>query len=120
MPERGEDHYTAGAIPRRLFYYNLGFLHQSRLRRILSLAGHTLCLGVPSHDDGVVVWGQSPYATRGERMAQRRQVPLVRLEDAFLRSVRPGRMGEPPIRCEFGRFAPFVSGIGWNSANYGA
>ena len=45
----------------------------------------------------MVVWGRSPYAGRGEWVAARQRVPVVRVEDAFLRSVRPGRMGDAPI-----------------------
>lgn len=88
---------AAGDIPRRLFFYNAGFLRQPRLRRILHLAGHDLRLGLPSATDGVVVWGHSPYAARGEAVATKRGVPLVRLEDSFLRSIRPGRMGDAPL-----------------------
>ena len=44
-----------------------------------------------------MVWGRSPYAGRGEAMAARRGVPLIRVEDAFLRSLRPGRMGDAPL-----------------------
>jgi capsular polysaccharide export protein len=88
---------AAGAIPRRLFYYNAGFLRQPALRRIMALAGHELCLGLPKPGDGVVVWGHSPYAKRGESIAARYKVPLIRLEDAFLRSIRPGRMGDAPL-----------------------
>ncbi len=44
-----------------------------------------------------MVWGRSPYAGRGEAVAVRRGVPLVRLEDAFLRSVKPGRLGGLPL-----------------------
>jgi capsular polysaccharide export protein len=88
---------AAGGIPRRLFHYNAGFLRQSRLRRILALAGHDLSIGLPGPGDGVVVWGRSPYAARGEAVAARRGVPVVRIEDAFLRSLRPGRAGDPPL-----------------------
>ncbi len=87
----------AGGLPRRLFYYSAGFLREKRLRRILQLAGHELCLGLPGPQDGVVVWGHSPYAWRGERIAARYGVPLLRIEDAFVRSVRPGRMGDAPL-----------------------
>lgn len=87
----------AGAAPRRLFCYNAGFLRQPRLRRILALAGHDLRIGLPGPGDGVAVWGRSAYAARGERVAARRGVPVVRIEDAFLRSVRPGRAGDPPL-----------------------
>jgi capsular polysaccharide export protein len=86
-----------GKIPRRLCYFNAGFMRQPRLRRILHLVGHELRLGLPGPEDGVVVWGRSPYAARGEAVAARRGVPVVRLEDAFLRSVRPGRMGDAPL-----------------------
>jgi capsular polysaccharide export protein len=96
-PHPDKPPFTAGEHPRRLFFYNAGFLRQPRLRRILALAGHDLRLGLPDPNDGVVVWGRSPYARRGEAVARRRGVPLVRLEDAFLRSLRPGRMGEPPL-----------------------
>lgn len=95
QPEKPE--FAAGEAPRRLFYYNAGFAREARLRRILKLAGHTMHLGRPSPGDGVAVWGRSPYAHRGERMAARAGVPLVRIEDAFLRSLRPGRIGDPPM-----------------------
>ena len=97
MSASGPDHGAAGDIPRRLCFYNAGFLTQPRLRRILSLAGHELRLGRPAPGDGVVVWGRSPYADRGEAAASRHALPLVRVEDAFLRSLHPGRMGDPPI-----------------------
>ena len=76
---------------RRLFPYTAGFLWQQRLRAILRAADYSLHLGLPGPQDRVVVWGRSPYSVRGETVAARRGVGLVRLEDAFLRSVRPGR-----------------------------
>ena len=97
MTGQPPDIKAAGSIPRRLFYYNAGFLLQPRLRRIIALAGHELRLGLPGPSDGVVVWGRSPYAHRGEAIAARRGAPLIRIEDAFLRSLRPGRMGNPPL-----------------------
>ena len=87
---------AVGAIPRRLFAYNGGFL-SARLRKILRAAGHDLRLGLPGAQDAVVVWGHSPTAWRGEAIAAGRNVPLVRVEDAFLRSVHPGRAGAPPM-----------------------
>ncbi|MDP1575962.1 MAG: capsular polysaccharide biosynthesis protein, partial [Cypionkella sp.] len=88
---------AAGIIPRRLFYSNAGFLRHPHLRRILALAGHDLRLGLPGPEDGVVVWGRSPYARRGQAIAARYDVPLIRIEDAFLRSIRPGRLGDLPL-----------------------
>jgi capsular polysaccharide export protein len=88
---------AAGGDPsRRLFHYNAGFLTQTRIRRILTLAGHELRLGVPGAQDRIAVWGHSPYAARGEAMAARTGAALVRVEDAFLRSVHPGRTGGAP------------------------
>ena len=97
MPNGIPDDTAAGGIPRRLFFYNAGFLRQPRLRRVLALMGHDLRLGLPGPGDGVVVWGRSPYAARGEAVAARYGAPLVRIEDAFLRSVRPGRAGDAPM-----------------------
>lgn len=90
MPQ--DDDSTAGAIPRRLRFLNGGFLNRD-LRRILAAAGHELRPGLPRPGEGVVVWGRSPTAGRGEWAAARGQAPLIRVEDAFLRSLRPGRQG---------------------------
>jgi capsular polysaccharide export protein len=78
--------------------YNGGFVWKDRqLRRILDLSGHDLKLGLPGPDDAVAVWGLSPTARRGEAIAARRGAALLRVEDAFLRSLYPGRAGEPPL-----------------------
>ena len=82
---------------RKLFYYNGGFLRQKRVRRILSMAGYELTLGLPDRGDMVAVWGQSPNQYRGQWIAKKRKVGLLRVEDAFLRSVQPGRAGDPPL-----------------------
>lgn len=93
----GDPKAGVGDIPRRLCYFNAGFWRQKQVRRILELAGHDLRLGIPGPQDGVVVWGHSPYAWRGEKIAARYGRPVVRVEDAFLRSLRPGRMGDAPL-----------------------
>ncbi|QFT92192.1 Capsule polysaccharide biosynthesis protein [Roseovarius sp. THAF9] len=82
---------------RRVFYFNAGFLRQNRIRRILDLAGLPLQLGKPGADDLIAVWGRSPYAARGDAVAQKTGAGIVRVEDAFLRSLHPGRAGEPPL-----------------------
>ena len=82
---------------RKLFYYNGGFLRQKRVRRILSMAGYELTLGLPDRGDMVAVWGQSPNQYRGQCTAKKRKAGLLRVEDAFLRSVQPGRTGDPPL-----------------------
>ena len=91
QPAAGEDQ------PRRLCYFNAGFLRQARVRRILALAGYDLRLGKPGPEDRIAVWGRSPYAGRGEAVAEATGAGLVRIEDAFLRSLFPGRLGEPPL-----------------------
>lgn len=83
--------------PQRLYVYNGGFLKQKRIRRILELAGFEIRIGKPSDGDMVGVWGQSPTSPRGETVARTTGAPILRVEDAFLRSVQPGRSGEPPI-----------------------
>lgn len=82
---------------RRLFVYNGGFVTRPRERRILALAGWQISYGLPKPGDYVGVWGKSPTAHRGEAVATKREVPLLRVEDAFLRSLFPGPKGEPPL-----------------------
>ncbi len=82
---------------RRLFIYNSGFLKDRRTRRILKLAGYDVRLGLPHDSDAIGVWGHSPTSHRGEAVAKKRNSPIVRIEDAFLRSVLPGRSGTAPL-----------------------
>ncbi|MFQ6553190.1 capsular polysaccharide biosynthesis protein [Aestuariibius insulae] len=88
---------TDAAGPRRLYVYNGGFLTQSRIRRILSLSGWDVRLGKPSEGDWIGVWGKSPTSPRGEKVAELTGNPILRVEDAFLRSVRTGRDGDAPL-----------------------
>ncbi len=98
MPGNGPDPDAGGDSGlRRLCVYNGGFLTQPRLRRILGLCGYRVTLGLPRPGDLVGVWGQSPTAHRGMAMAARHGAGLVRIEDALLRSLHPGRDGEPPL-----------------------
>ncbi|MDJ0821401.1 MAG: capsular polysaccharide biosynthesis protein [Paracoccaceae bacterium] len=64
---------------------------------MLALAGYRISLGLPQSDDLVGIWGASPTAHRGLAVAERRGAAVVRIEDAFLRSLQPGRSGEPPL-----------------------
>lgn len=56
-----------------------------------------MTLGKPGSGDWVGVWGKSPTSPRGEAVAEKTDTPVLRVEDAFLRSLFPGRDGEPPI-----------------------
>lgn len=74
-----------------------GFLGPSaqarRIRRILTLAGAAPRLGWPAPGEPVLAWGHAPRAGRAEWLAARAGAPLWRVEDAWLRSVLPGRQG---------------------------
>ncbi|WP_255449539.1 capsular polysaccharide biosynthesis protein [Shimia ponticola] len=78
-----------------LFVFNGGFLTQRRVRRILDLAGFDIRLGKPSENQAIGIWGNSPTAHRGTRVAETTGSPVIRVEDALLRSVHPGRNGDP-------------------------
>lgn len=97
MNDTDPDTPTAGAVRQRLFVYNGGFLTHKRIGRILTLAGFDIRLGAPGPQDAVGVWGQSPTAPRGEKVAGLLDRPLIHVEDAFLRSVHTGRAGGPPL-----------------------
>ncbi len=96
-PPSGSDTRPAPADRQNLYVYNGGFLTQARVRRILDLSGYDIRIGAPGPGDMVGVWGQSPTAPRGEAVAERRNSPILRVEDAFLRSVLPGRAGAPAL-----------------------
>lgn len=91
--------HKAGGNGSRLYVYNGGFVTQPRLRRILDLAGYRIRLGLPNQERGdlVGIWGDSPTAHRGRAIAEKHKAPLLRVEDAFLRSILPGRAGTPPL-----------------------
>ncbi len=95
-PTGRHDPDARDAAPGHLYVFNAGFL-APRLRRILTLAGWRPTVGRPGAGDCVGVWGDSPTAHRGVTVAERTGAALVRVEDAFLRSVRTGRQGDPPL-----------------------
>ena len=98
MADPAEDPAAGGEEPsRRLYVYNGGFLTERRVRRILSLAGWQIKLGAPKADDWVGIWGKSPTSHRGEAVAEARDSHVLRVEDAFLRSVLTGRDGEAGV-----------------------
>ena len=92
-----------GAV-RRLWCTAPGLWSPGRVRRILTLAGlpprpaHPLAR--PCAGDAVGTWGQSPLAPRAEALANAHGLPLIRIEDALLRSIQPGRAarrGDGPL-----------------------
>ncbi|MCE0506854.1 capsular polysaccharide biosynthesis protein [Roseivivax sp. GX 12232] len=97
MPGARPDQDAGAPPPRRLFVYTRKLRFDPRITRILALAGWQVATGRPDPGDHVGVWGASPLAHRGERMARAHDAPLLRIEDAFLRSLFPGRAGEPPL-----------------------
>ncbi|TRD21586.1 capsular polysaccharide biosynthesis protein [Palleronia caenipelagi] len=80
----------------RLRVYSGGFLNK-RIRRILTLAGWRVTTGWPAVGDHVGVWGRAGRAYRGEAVSRRTSAALVRIEDAFLRSLHPGRSGDQTL-----------------------
>ncbi len=96
----------------RLFYFNTGFFTQKQVRRIVELAGYDLTLGKPGSDDLIAVWGKSPTSGRGEKVGDLTGANVVHVEDAFLRSIRPGRDGEPPIGLTIDHQRPYFDASG--------
>ncbi|WP_346429655.1 capsular polysaccharide biosynthesis protein [Paracoccus sp. DMF-8] len=64
----------------------------------MQLAGHAPRLGWPGAGDAVAIWGDSRHARRGKAAAARSGAALIRVEDAFLRSILPGRASGPVAR----------------------
>lgn len=63
----------------------------------MALSGLPLRAGWPGPSGQIAVWGHAAHAARGEQIARRTGAGLIRVEDAFLRSLFPGRAGEPPL-----------------------
>jgi len=78
-----------------------GFLGPSaqarRIRRIMALAGYPIRIGWPKTSDLIAAWGHAPRAARAEALASHTGAAILRVEDAFLRSLFPGRRGEPTL-----------------------
>jgi len=81
---------------RPLHVYNGGFFNR-RIKRILQLAGWKVTTGWPDANGSIAVWGSAGTSHRGRAMAARTGAGLLYVEDAALRSLFPGRTGEPPL-----------------------
>ena len=97
MTARADDPEDGGDRA-RLHAFSGGMFFNKRVRRILSLAGYDIALGLPARGHGqVAVWGRTGPSMRGRLIAQRFDAGLVTVEDAFLRSVLTGRSGAVPM-----------------------
>ncbi len=80
----------------KLAVYTLGFLHVPYIRKMLRVAGWKVRAGPLSFGASAVgVWGRKPLSKRGFKAAARRGLPVLSVEDAFLRSVLPGPKSAP-------------------------
>ncbi|MFK7764494.1 MAG: capsular polysaccharide biosynthesis protein [Roseobacter sp.] len=84
-------------MPRSLFVLSSGGLTRPPIKRILLLSGYDVRLGVPGDDDLVGVWGNNPLSINGEVVPTDRKSGMVRVEDAWLRSLFPGRSATAPV-----------------------
>ncbi len=80
--------------PRRLGFYSLGFFRPNLKRQMNTLGFELVPFGIGSHD-GVVIWGRKPVSKRGIKRARAKSLPLLTVEDGFIRSLRPGWQEAP-------------------------
>ena len=86
----------------KLFLYSLGLLLNRRFIKALRAFGFYPRFGWPfDRSSAVGVWGQGSTSARGVWISRRLQRKLIRCEDGFLRSVRPGRSGDPSLSFVF-------------------
>ena len=80
----------------KLAVYTLGFLQVPYIRKMLRISGWKVSAApVSFRAKAVGVWGRKPLAKRGFKAAARRGLPVLSVEDAFLRSVLPGPKTAP-------------------------
>jgi len=80
----------------KLAVYTLGFLQVPYIRKMLRIIGWQVQPGpLATSASAVAVWGRKPLARRGIKASKRRGLPLLSVEDAFLRSVLPGPKSAP-------------------------
>ena len=60
-------------------------------RRLVRVRGRA-----PSTLDSIAGWGMKPSARRARRLAERRGLPYLALEDGFIRALGPAAEGYPP------------------------
>lgn len=70
----------------------------ARIANLEAFLGQPWILGpAPDQVSAVAVWGYRPTAAKGENFARAHNLPLLRLEDGFLRSLDLGCHGVPPL-----------------------
>ncbi|WP_424975240.1 capsular polysaccharide biosynthesis protein [Dinoroseobacter sp. S124A] len=96
-----------------VYLSSLSHLTDRNLRRILSLKGLELRLGWPKPGGHVAIWGRSGRTgARGEALARRSGAKPLYLEDAFLRSVLPGKAGGPRHGITLDQQRPYYDATG--------
>ena len=80
--------------PARVLFPSFGMWRSRRVRRIMELAGYEPALFSTGK---VAQWGAGRTSGRSRWVSARTGRPRVWIEDAFLRSLHPGREGEAPI-----------------------
>lgn len=83
--------------PRTVGVFSPGIARIPHLRAFLGAERVVLHPTPLTTVDCVVGWGQKPNTARARRVAARRGVPYLTLEDGFLRSVGLGVEGAPPL-----------------------
>lgn len=80
----------------RLFAFSRTMFKRGRISDIMQAYGDELHLGLPSEGrgDAVAVWGRANTYPRGRKIAKWRDVPIVTMEDGFIRSLKTGRQGD--------------------------
>jgi len=80
----------------KLAVYTLGFLQVPYIRKMLRISGWKVSAGPLAFGAASVgVWGRKPLSKRGIKAAARQGLPVLSVEDAFLRSVLPGPKSAP-------------------------
>jgi capsular polysaccharide export protein len=83
-------------LPERLFLPLSGLaMHGKSAGHLAQLLHPSRFVSDPRKAQAVLAWGRKPSAERAQRVAAMHRLPLWRMEDAFLRSIRPGPAEQP-------------------------
>jgi capsular polysaccharide export protein len=91
----------ATALPDRLYLGSRGAIGTPGFSdRLQALLRPSYLVSDPGLASAILAWGRKPSSLKAAATASRHGLPLWRMEDAFLRSVRPGH-AEPPLGLVF-------------------